>query len=226
VSLWRLYRGSPVSPSLPHSASSAPGLSQPCDGLLLHTVSLSCFIQAPPIGFKEHERRCAVLCVLNAVRPKISQFQNAKLERALNRSRWRGSVVDSAARPAPQATPGLLPYTSMCHSPRCFANDSSREEGTPTRQMALTLPVKSRLLPPHRRPTRRPKNATNEQIRKSTRLSVLVTTFALPASVAKTIRPRDRPRCTCIPHGTLKPCETHAPFRSRTPEGVRSLPGA
>jgi hypothetical protein len=211
---------------LPHSASSAPGFSQPCDGLLLHTASLSCFIQTPPVGFKEHERRCVVLRVLNAVRPKISQFQNTKSERALDRSRWQGSIADSAAPPAPQATSDLLPYTSMCHSPRCFANDSSREEGTLTRQTALTLPVKSRLLPPHRRPIRRPKNTTNKQIRKSTRLSVLVTTFILSVSVAKTIQPRGRPRCACIPHGTLEPSETRAPFRSQTPEGVRSLPGA
>jgi hypothetical protein len=57
LSLWRRPRRSPVHPGLPHPAPSALGLSQPHDGLLLRTASLSSFIQAPPLGFKEHEQR-------------------------------------------------------------------------------------------------------------------------------------------------------------------------
>jgi len=57
LSLWRRPRRSPVYPGLPHPAPSALGLSQPHDGLLLRTASLSSFIQAPPLGFKEHEQR-------------------------------------------------------------------------------------------------------------------------------------------------------------------------
>lgn len=55
-SLGRHRRWSPVNPGLPPPASSAPGLSQAFDGLLLQTARLSCFVQTPPIGFKEHER--------------------------------------------------------------------------------------------------------------------------------------------------------------------------
>lgn len=57
LSLWRRPRRSPVYPGLPHPAPSALELSQPHDGLLLRTASLSSFIQAPPLGFKEHGQR-------------------------------------------------------------------------------------------------------------------------------------------------------------------------
>jgi hypothetical protein len=48
VSLWRRHCWSSVCPGLPPPASSAPGLSQASDGLLLQTARLSCFIQTPP----------------------------------------------------------------------------------------------------------------------------------------------------------------------------------
>jgi len=40
----------------PPPAPSVLALSQHFDGLLLQSVCLSCFIQAPPMGFKEHGR--------------------------------------------------------------------------------------------------------------------------------------------------------------------------
>jgi len=40
-------------PGIPTPAPSAFGLSQPLNGLLLRTTCLSCFIQAPSMGFKE-----------------------------------------------------------------------------------------------------------------------------------------------------------------------------
>ena len=64
ASLWRRHCWSSVYPGLPPPAPSAPGLSQASDGLLLQTAHLSCFIQTPPMGFKEHERFVAFLAVL------------------------------------------------------------------------------------------------------------------------------------------------------------------
>lgn len=46
------YWGSYV-PGIPTPAPSAFRLSQPLDGLLIHTTCLSCFIQTPSMGFKE-----------------------------------------------------------------------------------------------------------------------------------------------------------------------------
>jgi hypothetical protein len=43
-------------PGFPPPAPSVLALSQHFDGLLLQSVCLSCFIQAPPMGFKEHGR--------------------------------------------------------------------------------------------------------------------------------------------------------------------------
>lgn len=93
------------------------------------TASLLYFIQAPPIGFKEHERCCVVPRVPKMVRPKISRFRNTKPERAACRSRPRGPATNSAARPAPRATSRLLPRTSMRHSPRCSANGNTQGGG-------------------------------------------------------------------------------------------------
>jgi len=55
--LWRHHQQSPVYPGFPPPASSAPGFSQPFDGFLLCMASLSCFIQAPPLGFKASKNR-------------------------------------------------------------------------------------------------------------------------------------------------------------------------
>ena len=54
--LWRCPCRNPYAPGFPPPALSAPGFSQPFDGLLLRTRCLSCFIQTPPMGFKEPER--------------------------------------------------------------------------------------------------------------------------------------------------------------------------
>jgi hypothetical protein len=63
TALYRAYRPSgefsiqsPVISGLPHPTSSAPAFSQHFSGLLLQTDSPSCFIQAAPMGFKEHKR--------------------------------------------------------------------------------------------------------------------------------------------------------------------------
>jgi hypothetical protein len=51
---WAQHRSCPRRRVAP--ASSTPGLSQAFGGLLLQTARLSCFIQTPPMGFKEHEQ--------------------------------------------------------------------------------------------------------------------------------------------------------------------------
>jgi hypothetical protein len=52
-------------------APSARGCSQPFDGLLLRAASLSCFVQAPLMGFKEQEQtHRGTWCVLGSETPK------------------------------------------------------------------------------------------------------------------------------------------------------------
>jgi hypothetical protein len=135
----------------------------------------------------------------------------------------------------PQTPPRVLPleqHLAFCRVRRCVTHldaprtETPREEGTPTRQTTLTLPVKSRLPPPRWRLTRRPNNTTDNQIRKPGRHAFLSLPPPTATSVAKTTHSRVGFVAVCIPWRTLEPNETHTPFQSRTPEGARAFPGA
>lgn len=112
--LWRLHRWSPVYPGLPHPAPSALGLSQPCDGFLLHTASLSSFIQAPPLGFKEQKR-----CTLTRM-PRNGQSEDNPLSDIPHRARRQPKAADTDVIPP---TNQSHTHRSRC-SPDAYANVS------------------------------------------------------------------------------------------------------
>ena len=79
-------------------APSAHGLSQPSDGLLLRAASLSCFVQAPLMGFKEREQtHRGTWCVLGSNTPKSDSTSVAsRMDDTNNRSHSLRHVTRSA----------------------------------------------------------------------------------------------------------------------------------
>lgn len=170
------------------------------------------------------------------VRPKISRFRNAESERGVDRSQ-----TPKPAASMPRALLSEQPLT-FCRIHRCVThlglpqNETPREEGTPTRQRVLTLPVKSRLPPPlDDRPVVRNKRLrqTNPKTRSP---SVPVTPSPPPSSVAKTACPRSRPHSlrALLEHSSLvslqlppatdtsrHPRPSEAQASAQTPVGLR-----
>ena len=154
------------------------------------TASLSCFIQAPPMDSKNMN---GVALSLAFRRWFVRRFPASETPDP-NVLPAEADRVDLSQTP-PRVLP-LEQHLAFCRVRRCVTHldaprtETPREEGTPTRQTALTLPVKSRLPPPRWRLTRRPNNATDNQIRKPGRHPFPSLPPPPTTSVAKTIHSR------------------------------------
>lgn len=102
-------------------APSAHGLSQPFDGLLLRAASLSCFVQAPLMGFKEQEQtHRGTWCVLGRQlrRANPPRSRHAWTTRATEVTR-RACHSSAAAFGASTVSAFLRPYRHVTHQHPC-----------------------------------------------------------------------------------------------------------
>jgi hypothetical protein len=112
-------------------ASSALGLSQTFDGLLLQTARLSCFIQTPPMGFKEHEQP---MSACGPDRATLGDCPSGNTSRA--RKHGKPSLQGSVAKQAPMSKHPLAKSSSQTKRRRVTHHSNrkqlEREEGTST----------------------------------------------------------------------------------------------
>lgn len=109
------HRGCPRHQVAP--ASSTLGLSQTFGGLLFQTARLSCFIQTPPMGFKEHERTMSA-CGPDQDYPgdsPIREYKSGTQARQAEPARFR--CEEAAKYSYPLARPSEQTLVSACHSP-------------------------------------------------------------------------------------------------------------
>jgi hypothetical protein len=113
-------------------ASSAHVLSQDCDGLLLQTVCLFCFVQTPPMGFKEHE--LFLVCLTFLTKPPWGWSRSGSVKTRTPRQPLRVSektITDAIGCAAPAIEP-FQPDNRRCVTHQTARKRTEWEEGSPT----------------------------------------------------------------------------------------------
>jgi hypothetical protein len=136
-----------------------------------------------------------------------SRFQNVKSERGAGRSQTPEPAASLPRVLPSEATSRLLPYPSMCHSPRRHAERHTKGGGHTNTSNGTDVASEEPTAAASRRPTRRPMKHLRYADPKTCPPSVRVTTFARANQRSTKQSVRRAGLAASRPSGTLEPSQ-------------------